>query len=73
MHYQNNKESKRNYYESNKDKIKDQKNIKHSCDCGGSFTNSNNITHQKTKIHQNYINTLLVRNKPVESAEECDI
>ena len=41
--------------EKNKDKISEWKNTKHTCECGGRFTNSSKSTHIKSKLHQTYI------------------
>ncbi len=58
------------YYEINNKKIKDKSkkyrienieivkahaNVKHECSCGGKYTSSNKSTHEKSKMHLNYI------------------
>ena len=37
-------------------KHKDIDNFKNNCECGGTFTNANKYTHNKTKNHQQYLN-----------------
>jgi hypothetical protein len=57
--YQANKEYYVNYnaeYRAkNKDKIKDKKNKKFVCECGGKYTHINKVKHIKTKIHQKWL------------------
>ena len=43
------------YTESNKEKIKEYKNKKFECKCGGKYTQSNKSMHFKSKKHINYI------------------
>jgi len=57
--------TRKEYYEKNKKEILiyhkknyDDKKIKHTCECGGRYTNYGKETHEKTKKHQNYINSL---------------
>ena len=47
-------EKNKDYYETHKDII----NEKHNCDCGGKFTHRYNSAHQKSKRHQNYLESL---------------
>ncbi|NBO22764.1 hypothetical protein EBU94_05420 [bacterium] len=44
----------RKYYQLNKDKINEKRNVKFYCDCGGQYTKTNKSVHIKTKKHQNY-------------------
>ena len=45
------KEYKKEYYDNNKDTIKQ----KNNCQCGGFYTNSHKAEHTKTNKHQNYL------------------
>jgi len=71
--YEDNKEKKKEYlkeyYQQNKEKLnvkqkeynkknKEWRNQKNECPCGGSYSNNNKSQHLKTKLHQNYINSL---------------
>ena len=47
---------KKQYRIDNVEKIKEIRNIKHNCECGGKFTHSNKAQHLKTKLHQKYVN-----------------
>ena len=61
-YYDNNKEKFKEYtkarYIANKERIKEQKNQKFECDCGGKYTNTNKLQHQKTAIHKTYLENL---------------
>lgn len=46
------------YHQQHKETIRAKKNFKNNCVCGGQFTNANKIQHDKTKKHQEYINSL---------------
>jgi hypothetical protein len=48
---QNNKQ----YNEDNKDAIKQKRNVKHVCQCGGTYSQSHKSCHKKTKKHQAYL------------------
>ena len=48
------KEYGNNYYVQNKDNIKQKKNEKHQCLCGGCYTTVNKSIHYKTKKHLKY-------------------
>jgi hypothetical protein len=48
---------KKKHYYNNREKIIAYKNIKHTCECGGKYTNSGKATHTKTNKHQNYLQT----------------
>ena len=50
------KQYEKQYRENNVDKIKLKKNQKHICICGGKYTQSNKLQHEKTKKHINFIN-----------------
>ncbi len=62
-YYEDNKEKivlqNKEYYEDNKEKIVLQKNEKHQCECGGKYTQVNQLRHFKTEKHQSFINSLL--------------
>ena len=45
------------YYQDNKHNILKIRNIKYNCICGGTFTHTNKKAHEKTLIHQNFINS----------------
>jgi len=58
---------KKKYYEENKEEIianvkkyreenKEEINAKHTCECGGKYTQHHKSSHMKTKKHQDYIN-----------------
>ena len=50
-----NKESQIEYRAVNKDKIKEQRNKKVNCECGGKYTHAVKSRHLKSKKHQAYI------------------
>jgi hypothetical protein len=62
QYYTENKEKinqiHKQYYNDNKDQIKKQKNAQNNCECGGCYTNTNKLQHNKTIKHINYINLL---------------
>jgi len=39
------------YYQKNKERL----NVKHKCECGGHYTFSNKLCHEKTQKHQDFI------------------
>ena len=49
------KEWWKNYNEKNFEKIKLNKNKKHSCECGGKYTQHHKSRHFRTQRHQNFI------------------
>ena len=49
------KEYKKKYRETNKEQIKQQRNEKFICECGGKYTNGGKSTHLKTKKHMSFI------------------
>ena len=57
--YENNKEhvvaQKKQYRENNKQAISTRANQKHTCECGGRYTNRNKSTHLKSLKHLNYL------------------
>jgi len=53
------KEKDKLYYENNKDKIKERVNKKINCDCSGCYTINNKSKHIKTKLHQEYLTSLV--------------
>ena len=48
-------EKHKKYIVQNKDSIYAYSNDKFSCSCGGSYTRHNKSTHEKSKLHINYI------------------
>ena len=52
---ENKKKYDKKYYENNIEHIKEQKNQKHNCECGGKFTNTSKSQHIKTNKHQKYL------------------
>jgi len=44
------------YYQDNKEAIKQKANEKFSCECGGRYTTANKAQHMRSKKHQNYFN-----------------
>jgi len=51
-------EKKKEYYQANKDAILEKYNEKHNCVCGGKYSHAHKSTHQKTALHQNYLESL---------------
>ena len=49
------KENKKEYYENNKEKIKEYYNEKFNCECGAIICKSNKSNHFKSIKHQNYL------------------
>jgi hypothetical protein len=64
------KEYTKKYHIENIEKIKDQKNKKFNCACGGKYTHTNRIHHLKTPLHQNYLNNPL--NNHAKIMEQTD-
>ena len=57
-HKERKKELDHEYWETNKDKIRERRNAKHNCEtCGGRYTLSGWSYHTKTKKHQNAVDT----------------
>jgi hypothetical protein len=58
-YYEDNKEQiiekKKQYAINNKQQIKEHQNEKHTCDCGGKYTNANKARHLKSSKHKQYI------------------
>lgn len=54
------------WQETNKEKIKQRRSEIINCECGNAFTYGNKVRHARSKLHQNYLNTLCV---PI--GEEC--
>lgn len=50
------KESQAQYRQNNRQKIKDYKNQKHYCQCGGKYSNAHKAKHGRTKRHCEFIN-----------------
>ena len=46
------------YYQNNKEQVKQKHNEKHNCRCGGKFTTVNKVRHEQSTKHQNYINQI---------------
>ena len=61
-YYQDNKEEiinkAKTYYEQNSEKCKGWKNKCIDCSCGFTYTNANKARHEKTNMHQTYLNSL---------------
>ncbi len=53
----NDKQYSKQYYQNNMEKIKQHRNVKHNCDCGGKYTTRNKSTHFKSPKHKKFINT----------------
>jgi len=47
--------TRKEYYETNKDRIKEYREQKYICECGGRFTIQNRAQHYKTKKHISFI------------------
>lgn len=58
-------DSKKEYYNQNKEQIKDKQKQKCFCECGGKYTKVNKLTHSKTKKHQDYINSLEIKSNDI--------
>ena len=52
------KEKSREYYKDNNDEIKANLNVKVRCECGEEITKSNLLRHQRSKKHQDALNTV---------------
>jgi len=52
------KEWRKNYKKENKEKIKQYDNEKFICACKGKYTRKHKAQHEKTKLHQKYLNDL---------------
>ena len=52
-----NREKRKEYYEKNKDKFKEKRKEKYTCECGSIIIKSDKLRHEKTKKHQNFINS----------------
>ena len=48
-------EYKKEWYEENKDRISAKDNVHHDCECGGKYTHSNKVRHERSKKHQDFI------------------
>lgn len=53
------KENDRLYREKNKEKIKEQKYQQFDCPCGGKYTKCHQREHERTKKHQDYLQSLI--------------
>ena len=51
-----NKVYKKEYREKNKEKIKEKRKQKYTCECGSTLTKAGKSTHEKSLLHQNFIN-----------------
>ena len=56
--YQDNINYNKNYYQNNIDIIKQRRNEKFNCSCGGKYTRTGKSQHKKTKKHIKYIESL---------------
>lgn len=50
-------ETSSQYYHDNTERIKQYKNEKYTCECGGRFTKSHRARHRATKKHQKFISS----------------
>ena len=50
--------TKTEYYNDNRNKILEHKNIKNICNCGGFYTNSNKCSHLNSNKHNKYVNQI---------------
>ena len=48
--------TKQKYYNDNRNKILEHKNIKNICKCGGKYTNTNKCSHFNSNKHNKYVN-----------------
>ena len=55
------------YRQDNKEQINEQKKKKFDCDCGGKYIYGNKSRHEKTIIHQNYVD--IIHQNYVDSLE----
>lgn len=53
---ENKKQVWQNWYSTNKDILKEKKQQKINCECGGLYTHNHKSTHYKTKKHLDFIN-----------------
>jgi GIY-YIG catalytic domain len=53
-------ETDKQYYIKNINKIKENNKIKHTCECGSTYTRINILRHNKTQKHVNYLNNVSV-------------
>jgi hypothetical protein len=72
-YYKDNKEeileNTKRYREVNKDKINQNKKMKHKCVCGGKYTASHTTRHFKSLKHVNYINSVKSQQNELEILE----
>jgi hypothetical protein len=65
--YNNNKDRwqnyNRQYIQQNSEVLRQKRNVKNTCSCGGKYTSGNESTHCKSKKHQVYINKVLENSK----------
>ena len=50
--------TKKEYYNDNRNKISEHKNIKNNCACGGVYTNTNKSHHLTSNKHNKYVNQI---------------
>ena len=62
QYYQDTKEEileyQKHYHQNNKATILERKKKKYNCQCGGKFTHGNRVSHQKTKKHMKYLESI---------------
>lgn len=58
QHYQDNAAAIKQYHQNNKATILERKKKKYNCQCGGKFTHGNRVSHQKTKKHMKYLESI---------------
>lgn len=49
------KQRSKQYYKNNKEEIKEKRKIKHTCPCGGVYSNCNKARHERSKRHVQYM------------------
>ena len=52
-------EKNKQYRQHNKEAIKERKNKKYDCECGGKFTDANTARHKKSKKHLKYLESII--------------
>jgi Tat protein secretion system quality control protein TatD with DNase activity len=65
------RERKKKYRENNKEKIKAHKSKKCICECGREYAHDHKARHERTKIHQDYINGIIKAHKYQKCICEC--
>ena len=59
QYYSDNQEAKlkkaNQYYQINREQINKKQKVKHTCECGGKYTNASKAKHSKTNRHQQFL------------------